>query len=251
MRWIDLPLTEPIDTVIGSTDVLLHRRNALHNPINDVLAEAVRKLAGTQVSTSPGFRFDAIVPPKGAALAEGRQGTGEITLEQLYRILPASPEVAIGKITGRALKAVVEVELTRVFSEEPFEHSGGWFGTIGGVELDVDLARPNGDRVLAMRLAGSGRPIAEDELVSVASCIRPFDDAGTMCGNPGFDEVVPLIDPKTGKPWTPFLALRRAIETGDSIANTSARVVDRGQVERWPRGWAVQPLRDPRPSLTN
>jgi 2',3'-cyclic-nucleotide 2'-phosphodiesterase (5'-nucleotidase family) len=244
MGWIDLPLTEPIDTVIGSTDVLLHRRNALHNPINDMLAEALRRLAGTAVSTSPGFRFDAVVPPKGAALAEGRQATGQVTLEQLYRILPASPNVATGRITGRALKEIIEVELMRVFSEDPFEHSGGWFGSMGGLELDLDLSRSDGERVLAMRLTGSERPIAEDERVSVASCIRPFDDAGTMCGNPGFDEVAPFVDERTGKPWTPFLALRRAFETGDALAKTTAHVADQGRVEQWPEGWAVQPIRN-------
>ena len=248
MRWIDLPLTEPIDTVIGSTDVLLHRRNALHNPINEMLAEVMRRLGGTVVSTSPGFRFDAVVPPRGMALADGGEATGEITLEQLYRILPATPDAATGTVTGRALKEVVEMELSRVFSEDPFEHNGGWFGSIGGVELDLDLSRPDGERVLAMRLTESQLPLAEDDRVTVASCVRPFDDAGTLCGNAGFDDVVPLIDEQTGKPWNPFSALRHAFETGDAMAETTARVTDRGRVVQWPVGWAVQPLRDRRPS---
>lgn len=249
MGWIDLPLTEPIDTVIGTTDVFLHRRNALHNPINDLLAEAIRRLANTAVSTSPGFRFDAVVPPKGAELAQGGRATGEVTLEQLYRMLPVSPDAATGQVTGGSLRKVVELELTRVFSEDPFSHSGGWFGSFGGVELEVDLSRPDGERVLEMRLAESDSLIAEDQVVSVTSCIRPFDDAGTMCGNSGYDEVVPFIDERTGEPWNPFSALRHALETGEAIEKTSAHVTDRGGIDQWPAGWAVQPLRDPRTSF--
>ena len=246
MPWIDLPLVEPIDTVIGVTDVLLHRRNALHNPVNEMLAEVLRRLAGTDISTSPGFRFDAVVPAKGMTLPDGGLASGEITLEELYRILPASPQVAVGEITGRELKQVIEGELSRVFSDNPFEHSGGWFGSLGGVEIDVDLSRADGERVLSIRLLGAQDPLAEDDRVSVASCLRPFDDEGTMCGNPGFEGVTPLLEEASGTPWTPFLALRRAFESGTANTKTTARATDRSDVEQWPAGWAVQPFRDRR-----
>ena len=243
MRWIDLPLSEPIDTVIGHTDRLLHRRGALHNPINDMLAEVMRRLAGTQVSTTPGFRFDAIVPPRGFTGPGGSVSSGEITLEDLYRMLPVSPEVAIGEVTGRALREVVESDLSRVFSQDSFRHSGGWFGTLGGVELDLDLKRPDGQRVLEMRLAGGEDPIADDQVLTVVSCVRPFDDEGTMCSNRGYQQIEPFDNEATGNPWLPFQALRQALASGDAPAAGSAGVIDRAGLARWPASPFVQPLR--------
>jgi 2',3'-cyclic-nucleotide 2'-phosphodiesterase (5'-nucleotidase family) len=249
MGWIELPLTEPIDTVVGHTDHLLHRRNALRNPINDILAEVMRNLAGVQVSTTPGFRFDAVVPPPGFEGPRAGGTSGEITLEQLYRILPVSPNVAVGKTTGRELRGVVEAELTRVFSEDPFEHSGGWFGTLGGLELDLDLTRPDGERILAMRLSGSHDRVSDDEVITVVSCVRPFDDEGTMCSNPGFRDIEPFENVSTGNPWIPFEALREAFERGEATrpgAPGPSVVTDRGELEQWPAATFVQPLRGQR-----
>ena len=43
----------------------------------------------------------------------------------------------------------------------------------------------------------------------MASCVRPFDDEDSMCGNPGFHEVVPLVDETTGSgPQLPGLNKR-------------------------------------------
>jgi hypothetical protein len=46
-RWIDLPLVEPVDTVIGTTDVLLHRRHVPHDPVNEMLAEVTGARSST------------------------------------------------------------------------------------------------------------------------------------------------------------------------------------------------------------
>jgi 2',3'-cyclic-nucleotide 2'-phosphodiesterase (5'-nucleotidase family) len=92
MPWVDLPLTRPIDTVVGRVDVLLHRRNVLENPFNAMLAEVIRRAAGTQVAMTPGFRFDAVVLPAGSREDWVPEASGEITLEQLYRFLPIAPE---------------------------------------------------------------------------------------------------------------------------------------------------------------
>ena len=106
---------------------------------------------------TPGFRFDAVVLPGGAA------ARGEVTLEQIYRYLPIAPSLAVGEIRGEDLRNILEVELVRVFSPDPFEHSGGWLGGFGGLEIDVDLSRPDGERVRSVRLAGADEPIGDDE----------------------------------------------------------------------------------------
>jgi 2',3'-cyclic-nucleotide 2'-phosphodiesterase (5'-nucleotidase family) len=101
MPWIELPLDRPIDSVVGRVDTLMHRRDVLHNPFNAMLAEVIRREAGTQVAMTPGFRFDAVVPVGGT-----------ITLEQLYRFLPiAHPRLLPGclrsqrRLAGRIWRA--------------------------------------------------------------------------------------------------------------------------------------------------
>ncbi len=230
--WVEMPLDRPIDHVIGHSEFALHRRGVLHNPFNNLLAEVIRRAAGTPVSMTPGFRFDAIVSPGGG-----------ITVEQAYRYLPIAPSLAIGEIRGADLRDILEVELTRVFSPDAFEHSGGWLGGFGGLDVEVDLARPDGERVLSVRLSGASAPLHDDEIVRVASCVRPFDDEGVMCSNPNFRDIERLENPATGRDWTPLEMFVDAFESGR--ANESrpvSSIRDRGEVPAWPRARFMQPL---------
>jgi 2',3'-cyclic-nucleotide 2'-phosphodiesterase (5'-nucleotidase family) len=239
--WVQLPLTRPIDTVVGHVDRLLHRRDVLHNPFNAMLAEVIRRAAGTQIGMTPGFRFDAVILPEEAGGA-----SGEITLEQIYRYLPIAPSIATGKIRGETLRGILELELTRIFSEDPFQHSGGWFGGFSGLDVEVDLTRGDGERIQRMSLMGSAESIGDDEVLTVASCIRPFDDDDIMCSNPGYSDISEIENPATGRAWTPLEFLVDAFETGAAPVPSNSRVVDRGGEALWPEGPYIQPLRSAR-----
>ncbi len=240
--WVELPLTRPIDSVIGQVDTLLHRRNVLDNPFNAMLAEVIRQAAGTQIAMTPGFRFDAVVPPATGRGLSATGASGEITLEQLYRFLPIAPSLAVGEIRGEDLRDILELELTRVFSSDPFQHSGGWFGGFGGLEIEVDLAQPDGKRIRRLHLSESETPIGDDEILTVASCVRPFDDDGVMCSNPAYRNVTEFDNPAIGRAWTPLELLVHAFETGGAPVAPDSRVEDRGNVALWPQGPFIQPL---------
>ncbi len=236
--WVEMPLHERIDTVIGRSDASLHRRGVLRNPFNDLLAEVIRRAAGTQVSMTPGFRFDAVTLP-----------SAEITVEQAYRYLPIAPSLAVGEISGRELREILEVELTRVFSSDAFEHSGGWLGGFGGLELEVDLGASDGARVKSVRLAGASAPLRDDETVSVASCIRPFDEDGVMCSNPNFKKIRAFENPVAGRAWTPLELLVDAFASGEANrARPISRITDIGHVDQWPQAPFIQPLHTESPS---
>lgn len=239
--WIELPLTRPIDTVVGHVDRLLHRRDVLHNPFNAMLAEIIRRAAGTQIGMTPGFRFDAVIPPKVAGGA-----SGEITLEQIYRYLPIAPMIATGTIRGETLRGILELELTRIFSEDPFQHSGGWFGGFSGLDVEVDLTRGDGERIQRMSLMGSPEQIGDDDVLTVASCVRPFDDDDIMCSNPGYSDISEIENPTTGRSWTPLEFLVDAFETGAAPVPPNSRVTDRGGQMLWPEDLYIQPLRSAR-----
>ena len=247
--WVEMPLRRRIDTVVGRVDVPLHRRNVLQNPFNSLLAEVIRRAAGTQVSMTPGFRFDAVVLPAGRPLRHPAEDSAlpreEITLEQIYRYLPIAPSLAVGEIRGEDLREILEVELARVFSPDAFEHSGGWLGGFGGLDIDVDLSRGDGGRVRSVRLTGAAEPIGDEEILSVASCVRPFDDDGVMCSNPAFHGISELENPATGRAWTPLELLVDAFESGDArraAAAPNARITDHSHVAQWPEAPFIQPL---------
>ncbi|MCP3984448.1 MAG: hypothetical protein GY723_08660 [bacterium] len=228
-----LPLTRPIDTVIGKSPTHLHRRGVLQNPFNQLLGEMIRRTADAQVSMTPGLRFDSVLQP------------GEpVTLEQAYRYLPMAPKLSVGEIRGDALRANLERELTRVFSPDPFEHSGGWFGGFVGLEIDLDLSRPDGERVAEMRMLPSGEPVGPDDVLRVASCVRPFDGDGVMCGSADFEGISPIQNASSGRTWTPLEVIIRAFEREEvaGAIDPLPRVHDAAAIEVWPNAPFVQPL---------
>jgi sulfur-oxidizing protein SoxB len=248
--WVELPLTRSIDTVVGRVDRALHRRDVLENPFNTMLAEVIRQAGDSQISMTPGFRFDAVVLPRASVLADFDTTpgaapaitSGDITLEQVYRFLPIAPSLAVGKIRGEDLRGIIELELTRVFSPDSFQHSGGWLGSFGGLEIEVDLAAADGERVRRMILSGSREPIRDDQTITVTSCIRPFDGDDFMCSNPGYMEITELENPATGRAWSPLELLVSEFESGRELGAGTSRVHDQGGRVLWPHGPFIQPL---------
>jgi len=151
--------------------------------------------------------------------------------------------IATGTIRGETLRGILELELTRIFSEDPFQHSGGWFGGFSGLDVEVDLTRGDGERIQRMSLMGSVEQIGDDDVLTVASCVRPFDDDDIMCSNPGYSDISEIENPTTGRSWTPLEFLVDAFETGAAPVPSNSRVTDRGGQILWPEGLYIQPLR--------
>ncbi len=227
---VTMPLTEPIDTVVGRSTQTLHRRNVLENPFNNLLSDAMREHYQTDIALTPGFRFDSVIA-----------ANSDITLEQLYRYLPVPPQLAKGTITGKNLKAVFETELMRVFSADAFEHSGGWLMGVSGLNLTVDLSQVEGQRVIAIARSTDNSPIAPDDILTVVSCTRPFDDSDVMCSNPGFESTEQLPGP-SGDGWTPLQLLRHTMGTGTLPVRSQQHILDKSKTPTWPGATYLQPL---------
>jgi 2',3'-cyclic-nucleotide 2'-phosphodiesterase (5'-nucleotidase family) len=225
----DFPLDARIDTVITESALTLNRRGVLANSFNQYLAQEMRSHYHTDVALAPGFRFDAVVAPGDA-----------ITLETLYRYLPVPATLAKGNITAANLKALFEKELTRVFSSDAFQHSGGWFLGVSGLDVEVDLARGDGERVISMRRAPNGREIQADDVLTVASCVRPLDKPGVLCSGEGFTDVEVLLDPD-GRETTPLRFLQQRLAEQPAQPPTGG-VSDVSNAPIWPIAEFMQPL---------
>ncbi len=233
MPGSDMQLSESIDTMIGLAPASLHRRHALENPFNQFLSQSLRSHYGTDLAITPGFRFDAVVPA----------GQG-VTVEDSYRYLPVPPVLARGVITGKSLRALLEFELSRSFSVDAFDHSGGWLMGLSGVALKLDLNADNGHRILHMRRVDDASLITDTDELTVVSCLRPFDPSDALCGNRGFADIQELESP-WGTEWPAREFLQWRIEQGGPVPTLEHQIIDVSGTRLWPESDYVQPLRAP------
>lgn len=259
MPMMQQKLTQPIDTVIGHTDVVLDRRQVLESRFNDLMGAIMLRKSGSDVAITPGFRFDAVVPAKrgrpfgdhGRGMIEGQDivvednvvAAGAITLEDVYRFFPVPYTLSTGEISGAGLRKVMETALTNVFSPDVFKQSGGWLEGFAGLETLLNLENPDGRRISGLSLRGSGKPVTDAMTLKVTGCSRPMDDPGTLCSYPGFSNVKPLTNEETGKPWTPVDIFI------DGMAHRSAygspkpmNIREKDTTPMWPRIPFIQPL---------
>lgn len=222
-------LNQPINTVIGRSAGVLHRRGALENPFNDTFADLLRDYAGTELALTPGFRFDAVVQR-------------EITLEDVYRYFPVAYTVAAAKITGRRLKEILETRLTKTFSTQVFQQAGGWMDGLGGLEASLDLAAPDGARVKQMRLMKSGEIILPERLLTIAGCRRPMDAADVLCSYSGFSGLTPINNPATGQAFSVIDLFANHLARITILPSSSKRFIDLHQTPLWPKTPFIQPL---------
>lgn len=236
-------LRESIATVIGQAPYLMSRRQALENSFNDAFTDALRTTAGTDIALTPGFRFDAVNPAAGMPIEDNTVATGAITLEDAYLFFPAPVTLATGSITGASLRKIIEENLTAVFSPDRFAQNGGWFDGYSGLEIRIDLAAPDGQRVQELRRAGDSSLIGEADTLTAAGCRRPADtDSATMCSYASFADVSDLSDPATGDAWYVVDFFRHALAQGLLPGAPRQSIEDVSGTPMWPADPFYQPL---------
>jgi 2',3'-cyclic-nucleotide 2'-phosphodiesterase (5'-nucleotidase family) len=137
-RWINpyngVALRQPIDTVIGFTDIALNRENFSNasNPAliegtgHDFLADAFRTMTGAQIGAIRGFRFTHTIPP------------GPITYEDIYHYIPLGPQVAVGELRGTQLDKHAEAAADSCMNPDVTAWAGGWMFNFSGLTFDLN-----------------------------------------------------------------------------------------------------------------
>lgn len=149
-------LREQIDAPIGTTAVELDSRTATvrtrEAAIGDLIADAMRWSAQTDVAVTNGggIRSDKIYPP----------GT-TITRRDILAELPFGNRLVTVDMSGGALKAAIENGLSQLPSPS------GRFPQVSGLEIEADVSRPAGNRILSIKVGGS--PLDISKTYSVAT----------------------------------------------------------------------------------
>ncbi len=148
------PWSEAGREVVGATRTPLDRETILESTMDDVLLQALSAASGAELAFSNGWRYGAPVD------------AGPVALEDLWNILPGDPPVSVIDLTGAEVRRMLEDNLEKTFSPDPFGQMGGYVKRCRGLNAFVKIENPAGTRVQELFLGG--RPAEDDRVYRAA-----------------------------------------------------------------------------------
>lgn len=130
------PLRERLSISVGSIDTALHRNTTLDCTMDDLLLAALCDASGRAIAFSNGWRYGAPIP------------AGEVTMNDLWNIIPVNPPVSTVTMTGEEIRAMIEQNLDRTFCADPFGQMGGYVKRFCGLTIFAKIENPFGSRVV-------------------------------------------------------------------------------------------------------
>lgn len=245
MNGMTLKLTQPINTILGHVYAPLDREEALESTFNDAWADTLRQQTGTDIAITPGFRMDSPVPAAGMLYEDSYIADGALTIEDVYRYIPVPYTLGTGTVEAATIKSIIESNLTAVYSLDSFAQGGGWSSGWSGLNINLDLSKPDGQRVQSIAFA-NGTAIPDTVMLTASGSLRPTDTAdgtGTVLDSyTGFSNVKSLINPATGNPWYPQELFSTALTQGWLANGARHNILDTASTPAWPAQPFVQPL---------
>ncbi len=221
------PMRPKLAEVIGHTQAPLMRYNVVETSLDDVLSDALREAAGTEIGLSNGFRFS---PPTAA---------GPIRESDLWDWYPISTRLKVGKVKGRQLRAFWERELEHVFASDPEKLFGGWVPRPSGMTVRFAAHAPEGRRVREIRVGGE--PLEEEREYTLVACEREGDEPDKLCRIPHVREPR-VLGLDAHEAVRQYLARHSPLSApeGERVVAVDLPSVVRSQVFPTPEGRAVR-----------
>ncbi len=129
------PYKNELGEVVGETTTALNRGTNLETTMDNFLLQALLESTGDQLAFSNGWRYGAPIAP------------GPVTLNDLYNIIPMNPPVSTVEITGAELMEMLEENLEKTFSSDPYQHMGGYVKRCLGLNVYFKIENPSGLRI--------------------------------------------------------------------------------------------------------
>ena len=129
------PYQEELSAVVGETATALNRATMLETTMDNFLLQVLLENTGAQLAFSNGWRYGAPIIP------------GDITMNDLYNIIPMNPPVSTVEITGQELLMMLEENLERTFSCDPYLQMGGYVKRCLGLNAYFKIENPAGHRI--------------------------------------------------------------------------------------------------------
>lgn len=148
------PYRDKLTQTVGFTETPLNRNRVLESTMDNFLLQSLIDLTGAELAFSNGWRYGAPVLP------------GKITENDLWNIIPVNPPVSEVKLTGDELWSMMEENLERTFSRDPYCQMGGYVKRCLGLKLFFKIENPKGQRI--QRLFVQGKPVKLDKQYKAA-----------------------------------------------------------------------------------
>lgn len=148
------PHRERLAKVVGRTGTVLHRYANLEATMDTLLLDAVAHASGRSVCFSNGWRYGAPVP------------AGEVTVNDLWNIIPTNPPVSVCEMTGAEMWEMMEANLQRTFARNPYEQMGGFVKRCRGINVYAKIENPPGQRIESFFV--EGEPLDREASYDVA-----------------------------------------------------------------------------------
>ena len=151
------PYAGKLSEKLAVTEALLYRRGNFNGSFDQLILDALMEVKDAEIALSPGFRW-------GTSLLPGEA----ITFEQVMNQTAITyPDTVVTKMTGAAIKAILEDVCDNLFHPDPYYQQGGDMVRVGGMNYACTPGAKIGRRIGDMRLRE--RPIEADKLYKVAS----------------------------------------------------------------------------------
>ena len=128
--------------VVGETSTALNRATMLETTMDNFLLQALLESTGAQLAFSNGWRFGAPIIP------------GEVTVNDLYNMIPMNPPISTVELTGEEVVAMLEENLERTFACDPYDQMGGYVKRSLGLNAYIKIENPPGQRVQQVFVGG-------------------------------------------------------------------------------------------------
>jgi len=161
------PYRARANQVVGRTLTPMMRYDVLETNADDFITDAIRDSVQVDIGFSNGFRFGIPIP------------AGDLTVGDLWNLLPMDTRVKTGWVTGLQLRAYLENELELVYSQDPSKLSGGWGPRASGMQMWYEVRAKSGNRVREVRVAG--RLLENKSRYTIASCERRGEPLDIIC----------------------------------------------------------------------
>jgi sulfur-oxidizing protein SoxB len=148
------PYRDELSEVVGETATALNRGTILEATMDNFLLQALIDSTGAQLAFSNGWRYGAPIVPK------------NVTLNDLYNIAPMNPSVSTVELTGEELLMMIEENLERTLSSDPYQQMGGYVKRCLGLKVYFKIENPNGHRI--QRIFVGNEEIKPDKYYTVA-----------------------------------------------------------------------------------
>jgi 2',3'-cyclic-nucleotide 2'-phosphodiesterase (5'-nucleotidase family) len=129
------PHRDMLGTIVGRTKTALNRNRVMETTMDNLLLQALQNVSGAELAFSNGWRYGAPVP------------AGIVTMNDLWNIIPTNPLVSTCEITGADLQEMIEENLERTFSCNPYNQMGGYVKRCLGLNLYFKIENPEGKRI--------------------------------------------------------------------------------------------------------